>query len=110
MKTTIIRLITLAGLLAAAVASTSITTVAATPATLFTAQSATELVLYQAGFEDGVAFLTAVPPEQRFPFRLMASNNRTMALAFAKDSPVFAAYLYGRADAFDAIADLLGEP
>jgi len=29
---------------------------------------------------------------------------------FAFDNPVFAAYLYGRADAFEAAADLLGEP
>ena len=114
---------TLAGLLAAAVLLATLSSVsvrasqapAATPAPSFSAKTATEAVLYRAGFADATSEVftptadtaTATPP---ILLRILAGYNRMHGNMFVLDNPVFAAYLYGRADAFEAAADLVGEP
>jgi hypothetical protein len=50
-----------------------------------------------------------IPPP--FPFRLMASMARQMAWAFSRDG-LFLAYWYftGRAEVFEQMGDMVGEP
>lgn len=81
---------------------------APTPAT------ATDAVMFRAGMIDAEnEFFKIVegiiPRPAVFSFRLMANMNRSMAdLLRAHPTAVF--YFLGRAEAFDQIADLIGEP
>ncbi len=88
-------------------------------------QTATEAVFYAQGVVDTnveITPLLAIPATQRISFRAMASNNALLAalcaIAAGEESDpshaaplrIASAYFAGRADAFLAVADLLGEP
>ena len=97
----------------------------ATPSALVAAAepapiSATEAVFYVSGIldaqTDGAARLAAeqsapLPLALPVPFRHMSYTNALMAnLLRFQGYTIAAAYMQGRADAFKALADLLGEP
>jgi hypothetical protein len=84
-----------------------------------TPTNATEAVFYASGM---VSAKTEVEDEAYaerrengtfvYSFRSMANMNRGIAYLFSRypDSRVFMFYLLGRADLFDQLADLAGEP
>ena len=85
-------------------------------------RNATEAVLYMGGVNDGmveaqslmvvstVASLNPLIDIPRYSFRLMAAVARVNATIFLPYSREASIYFLGRASAFEALADLMGEP
>ncbi len=69
-------------------------------------------VLFWIGFDDAVIQAQSVVPGTGVSFRLMADLNRNLAymLVLSSSYPPFAAYMLGRAEAFESVADWMGEP
>jgi hypothetical protein len=111
----LLRLLSIVALVALTFASQPLARADAAPThPTFTARNATEAVFYAHGMLDAeteLAALLALPANQRlFSFRQLAGFNVTTAMLMEGLSPTAAAFFWGRASAFDQVADLFGEP